>query len=291
MPLNVIELIDASYAAFSKGQKRIADFVKNNYSEAAYMTAARLGAVTNVSEPTVVRFACTLGYDGYPEFQRDLNNYAKTRLTAVQRIEVAKKLVGDEEDVISRILSSDAESVRKTAGMVSRADFGSAVDALMTARTIYVVGVRSAYALACFLDCYLSMIFPNVRLINDRTASGVFEQLFAAGPEDTMVAISFPRYSQSTVKAAAFAHKRGARVIALTDGVQSPLVQYSNFNLFSKSDIMSYYDSLVGPLSVIDALLAELSLRKKDEVDKTLHDIEEIFRENDIYEKTDDEEI
>lgn len=287
MAQNIIELIEHKRSTMSKGQKRIADFVKEHYNEAVFMTAARLGTVVDVSEPTVVRFACGLGFDGYPEFQKELNEYAKTRLTAPERIEVAKKLIGGEGDIITRILTLDAESVRKTRGALSREDFEMSVRALLAARNIYIVGARSAYALACFLDCNLSVIFPSVRLVNDRTASGVFEQLFAANSQDVVIGISFPRYSQSTVKALRFARERGATVIAMTDSDQSPLYEYSTYNLYSKSDIMSYYDSLVAPLSVINALLAEISLRRKDEVDKTLRDIEEIYAANDVYEKTD----
>lgn len=287
MAQNIIELIEQKRSTMSKGQKRIADFVKEHYNEAVFMTAARLGTVVDVSEPTVVRFACGLGFDGYPEFQKELNEYAKTRLTAPERIEVAKKLIGGEGDIITRILTLDAESVRKTRNALSREDFEMSVRALLAARNIYIVGARSAYALACFLDCNLSVIFPSVRLVNDRTASGVFEQLFAANSQDVVIGISFPRYSQSTVKALRFARERGATVIAMTDSDQSPLYEYSTYNLYSKSDIMSYYDSLVAPLSVINALLAEISLRRKDEVDKTLRDIEEIYAANDVYEKTD----
>ena len=286
MTQNIIELIEQKRSGMSKGQKRIADFVKEHYNEAVFMTAARLGTVVNVSEPTVVRFACGLSFEGYPEFQRELNEYAKTRLTAPERIEVAQKLIGGEGDIITRILTLDAESVRKTRNALSREDFEMSVQALLGARNIYIVGARSAYALACFLDCNLSVIFPSVRLINDRTASGVFEQLFAANEQDVVIGISFPRYSQSTVKALRFARQRGATVIAMTDSDQSPLYEYSSYNLYAKSDIMSFYDSLVAPLSVMNALLTEISLRKKDEVDKTLRDIEEIYESNDIYETT-----
>lgn len=289
MHKSVIDLINENKAQFSKGHRRIAEYVETHLEQAAYLTAARLGAEVGVSEPTVVRFACSLGYEGYPEFQRDLNDYAKTRLTAPQRIGVAQKLMGDNNsDVLTRILTLDAESVKRTLRTISREDFDGAVEALINARNIYIIGARSAYALACFLDCNLSVIFPSVRLVNDRTASGVFEQLFAAGPGDVVIGISFPRYTQTTVKALRFASRRGAEVIAMTDSEQSPLVPYSNYKLYSQNDIISYYDSLVAPLSVINALLAALSLRKKDEVDKILEGIEEIYAENDIYEKAQD---
>ena len=185
--------------------------------------------------------------------------------------------------MLSRVMTLDAESVRQTLRGIDPQQFAHVVDAILKARTIYIIGARSAYALASFLDCNLSIIFPSVRLVNDRTASGVFEQLFAVGPEDVVFGISFPRYAQSTAKALSFAHRRGATVISLTDADHSPLVPFSTYALYARSDIISYYDSLVAPLSVINAILAEISLRRKDEVAKVLEGVEEIYRENEIY--------
>lgn len=284
MANNVMEIIEQKKGGFSKGQRRIASFIEQHFDEAAFMTAARLGSMTGVSEPTVVRFACSLGYEGYPEFIKDLNEYAKARLTSVQRAGVSSKLIG-EDDVVSRIMSIDAECVKKSIGLISRDDFNGAVDALLAAGTVYILGVRSASALAGFLNCYLSLIFKNVRLINALSASEMFEQLQKLDEGDAIVGISFPRYSQRTVKALRFASSRGAKVISITDSEQSPLVRYSDFRLLARCEIMSYVDSLVAPMSVINALLVALSIRKRDELDKTLSALEEIWDEYDVYEK------
>lgn len=284
---NIIEIIDSKWRSLSKSHKTVAEYIETNYYDAAYMTAQRLADQTGVSEPTIVRFATKLGYEGYPELQKDLNEYAKTRITAPQRIDVARRLINesDQEDMISHIIASDIDSLRKTMKMVSREDFNATVDALINARNIYIVGARSAYSLASFLDCNLSAAFPSVRLINDRTASGVFEQLFAVNFSDVVIGISFPRYTLTTVRAMRFANRRGATVVAMTDGDQSPLVKFATYKLYCHSDIVSYYDSLVSPLSVINALLAAISLRRKDDITETLQTIEEIYAENEIYEK------
>ena len=284
MRKSAIDVIKEKYPKLSKSHRRLADYCMAHYDQAAYLTASRLGSAVGVSEPTVVRFASRLGYDGYPELQRELCEYAKTRLTSIQRINVSTHLASDgESEMLSRVMTLDAESVRQTLRGIDPQQFAHVVDAILKARTIYIIGARSAYALASFLDCNLSIIFPSVRLVNDRTASGVFEQLVAVGPEDVVFGISFPRYAQSTAKALSFAHRRGATVISLTDADHSPLVPFSTYALYARSDIISYYDSLVAPLSVINAILAEISLRRKDEVAKVLEGVEEIYRENEIY--------
>ena len=284
MPANIMERIEQKKAGFSKGQRRISSYITEHYDEAAFMTAARLGVVTGVSEPTVVRFACTLGYEGYPEFIRDLNEYAKARLTAVQRVGVSSKLIG-EDDVITRIMTTDAECVKKSIGSISRADFSASVEALLAADTIYLIGVRSASGLAQFMNCYLTILFKHVKLINALSSSEMFEQMHAIGPSDAIVGVSFPRYSQRTVKALRFAKSRGAKVIGITDSEQSPLVEFCDCKLLARCEILSYVDSLVAPLSVINALLVELSIRKKNELDATLTDLENTFDEYDVYEK------
>lgn len=281
---SVMERIEAKRSSFSKGHRRIAAYITEHYDEAAFMTAARLGSITGVSEPTVVRFATALGYDGYPEFIKELGEYTKARMTAVQRVGVSSKLIG-EDDVLSRIMSMDAECVKKSIGIVSRTDFNASVDAIANAENIYLLGVRSASTLASFMNCYLSMIYKHVMLINTLSASEMFEQLHKIDKNDVIVGISFPRYSQRTVKALKYARARGAKVIAITDSEQAPIVRYSDFKLLAKCEIMSYVDSLVAPLSVINALLVALSMREKDELDRTLTELEHIWDEYDVYEK------
>jgi DNA-binding MurR/RpiR family transcriptional regulator len=248
------------------------------------MNAAMLGSVADVSESTVVRFAMALGYKGYPEFLRDLNSLVKAKLTAIQRVGVTKMLIG-EEDIVSRVLTLDADCVRKSTNVVDRADFDAAVTAIVNAGCIYIIGIRSSSALATFLNCYLSMMFKNVKLITSTSASEMFEQIRAIDETDIMIGISFPRYSQRTVKALDYAKRRGAKVLAITDSERSPLVPLSDCKLLAKCEIMSFVDSLVSPLSVINALLLAVGMQKQDDLREALVELEGIWEEYDVYDK------
>ena len=269
---------------FSKGQKSIAHYVLEHYDEAAYMNAAILGSVANVSESTVVRFAMILGYKGYPEFLRDLNELVKAKLTAIQRVGVAKLVIG-EDDVVKRVLTLDAGCVQKSINIVDRADFDAAVQSIVSAEYIYILGIRSSSALATFLNCYLSMMFKNVKLISSTSTSEMFEEIRAIGNGDIMIGISFPRYSQRTVKALDYAKKRGAKVLSITDSTRSPLVPLSDYKLLAKCEVMSFVDSLVSPLSVINALLLAVGMERKEELQTALVELEEIWEEYDVYDK------
>lgn len=284
MKRDILKVIRDRMPEFSKGQKSIAHFILGHYDEAAYMNAAMLGSVANVSESTVVRFAMMLGYKGYPEFLRDLNDLVKSKLTAIQRVGVSKMLIGG-EDIVGRVLAVDADCVRKSADIVDRADFEAAVGAIVGAKYIYILGIRSSSALAAFLNFYLSMIFKNARLITSTSASEMFEQIRAIDRDDIMIGISFPRYSQRTVKALDYAKKRGAKVLSITDSMISPLISLSDYKLLAKCEIMSFVDSLVSPLSVINALLLAVGMRKQEEFGQALVELEEIWEEYDVYEK------
>jgi len=284
MDRDILSAIKDSLPDFSKGQKRIAHYILEHYDEAAFMNAAVLGSVAHVSESTVVRFAMQLGYKGYPEFLRDLSALVKSKLTSIQRVGVAKMLIG-EEDMVERVLTLDADCVKKSIRVVDRADFKAAVEAIVNAENIYILGIRSAFALAVFLNCYLSMIFKNVKLISSTSASEMFEQIRAIGREDIMIGLSFPRYSQRTVKALDYARKRGARVLSITDSEHSPLVEFSDYKLLAKCEIMSFVDSLVSPLSVINALLLAVGMAKQDELQEAFAELEEIWDEYDVYDK------
>lgn len=284
MERDLLKVIKDRMPEFSKGQKSIANFILEHYDEAAYMNAAMLGTVANVSESTVVRFAMMLGYKGYPEFLRDLNDLVKSKLTAIQRVGVSKMLIG-EEDIVNRVLTVDADCVRKSANIVDRDDFEAAVDAIVNAQYIYILGIRSSSALATFLNFYLSMMFKNVKLISSTSASEMFEQIRAIDDGDIMIGISFPRYSQRTVKALDYAKKRGAKVLSITDSMLSPLVPLSDYKLLAKCEIMSFVDSLVSPLSVINALLLAVGMRKQEELGSALAELEEIWEEYDVYDK------
>ncbi|WP_077534711.1 MurR/RpiR family transcriptional regulator [Massiliimalia massiliensis] len=270
--------------SLSKGQKRIATYILNHYDKAAFMTASKLGTIVGVSESTVVRFAFELGYDGYPKLQRQLQEMIRNRLTAVQRIEVASEQLGSEE-ILDKVLNLDIEKIRRTLEETSRDDFNGAVQSIVRARSIYIIGARSAATLASFIAFYFHLIFENVRLVQTTSASEMFEQILRIGEEDIIIGISFPRYSKKTVKALNYAHSRNARVIAITDSISSPLVKESDYFLQARSDMASFVDSLVAPLSLINALIMAVGLQKQEELKHTFDKLEEIWDEYDVYEK------
>lgn len=270
---------------FSKGQKRIAQFILEHYDKAAFMTASRLGATVGVSESTVVRFATELKFDGYPHLQRTLQEMIRNKLTAVQRIEVSNNRLGEEQNVLRTVLHTDMDMIRLTLDELDTNVFQNAVDALLKARRIYILGVRSASALASFVGFYFNLLFDNVLLVHTNSVSEIFEQLLRIHEEDVLLGISFPRYSKWTVSAMKYAKDRGAQVIALTDSTLSPLAQEADHVLLAQSDMASFVDSLVAPLSVINALIIAVGLRQKAEIEQTFNQLECIWEEYDVYEK------
>ena len=281
---DILTLIQENMPTFSKGQKKIANFILESYDKAAFMTASRLGKRVGVSESTVVRFAAELGYDGYPDMQRSLQKMIRNRLTSVQRIEVANDRLED-HDLLSTVLQSDMEKIRLTLEEVDREGFDRAVDAIVSARKIYIIGVRSSAAIASFLSFYLNLIFEDVCLVTANTASDIFESLLRVGEGDVVVGISFHRYSSRTVQAMRFARSRGATTVAITDSEASPLAANSTYTLKARSDMASFVDSLVAPLSMVNALLVAVSRRKNDDLARTFRTLEEIWDEYGVYEK------
>ena len=281
---DILTLIQENMPTFSKGQKKIANFILESYDKAAFMTASRLGKRVGVSESTVVRFAAELGYDGSPDMQRSLQKMIRNRLTSVQRIEVANDRLED-HDLLSTVLQSDMEKIRLTLEEVDREGFDRAVDAIVSARKIYIIGVRSSAAIASFLSFYLNLIFEDVCLVTATTASDIFESLLRVGEGDVVVGISFPRYSSRTVQAMRFARSRGATTVAITDSEASPLAANSTYTLKARSDMASFVDSLVAPLSMVNALLVAVSRRKNDDLARTFRTLEEIWDEYGVYEK------
>ena len=284
MSRDILTVIQDSMHTFSKGQRKIANFILESYDKAAFMTASRLGQKVGVSESTVVRFAFELGYDGYPDMQRSLQKMIRNRLTTVQRIEVTNDRLGD-QDLLSMVLQSDIEKIRQTLEELDRDSFYSAVDAIVSARKIYIIGVRSSASIASFLHFYFNLIFDNVVLVSANTASETFESLLRVGEGDAVIGISFPRYSSRTVQALSFARDRGATTIAITDSETSPLVPISRYTLMARSDMASFVDSLVAPLSLVNALLVAVSQRKNEDLSNTFHTLEEIWDEYGVYEK------
>ena len=281
---DILTMIQESMAGFSKGQRRIAAYILESYDKAAFLTASKLGKKVNVSESTVVRFAAELGFDGYPDMQRSLQKMIRNRLTSVQRIEVTNDRIGD-QDLVSMVLQSDVDKIRMTLEELDRSSFDGAVDAIVGARKIYLIGVRSAAALTTFLHFYLNLIFDNVVLVTANTGSELFESLLRVGEEDVVLGISFPRYSSRTVQAMSFARDRGATTIAITDSEASPLAAASKYTLTARSDMASFVDSLVAPLSLVKALLVAVSRKKNDDLATTFRTLEDIWEEYGVYEK------
>lgn len=284
MNRDILSLIQENMATFSKGQKRIANYILESYDKAAFMTASKLGKTASVSESTVVRFASELGYDGYPSMQKSLQKMIRNRLTSVQRIEVSYDRIGD-KDLLTNVLQSDIEKIRLTIAEVDRQSFDRAVEAIVGAHRIYLIGVRSAASLATFLHFYFNLIFDNVVMVAANTASEVFENLIHVGPGDVVIGVSFPRYSSRTVQAMKFAKDRGAATISITDSEASPLAPISTYTLKARGDMASFVDSLVAPLSLCNALLVAVSRKRNQELSDTFRALEQIWDEYGVYEK------
>lgn len=280
--------IGVFYSGLSKGHKRIADFIKNNYEKASFMTAAKLGKTVGVSESTVVRFASHVGFDGYPELQKHLQELVKSHLTSVQRMEVAANRMGG-DDIINDAFAADAEMLKRTREGVSREDFFGSVAAINKAHKIYVLGSRSSASLASFAAFYLNYLCDNVVLIDTSSTSEMFEQMFRISEQDVCIAISFPRYSNQTINALSFAKSRGATIISITDGEMSPIAQYATYLLVAESSMVSFVDSLVAPLSLINALIAACAKENDGHVCDNLGELEKIWDKYHVY-RTDKEE-
>ena len=274
--------IEEKYRDLSKGQKRVAEYVLDNYDKAVFLTAARLGEVVGVSESTVVRFATQLGYKGYPEFQKALEELVRNRLNSIQRMKVTYGRISQSQ-ILETVLQSDIEKIKQTLNGIDHLAFNQAIDTILNARKIYVLGIRSCAPLAAFMSFYLNLLCDNVIAVNTNSSSEIFEQLIRIGEDDVIIGISFPRYSQRTLTALEFASKRKAKIITLTDSVHSPINIYSSCNLIARSDMASIVDSLVAPLSVVNALIVALCMKKQEEVIGTLETLEQIWGEYQVY--------
>ena len=282
MVSNLLVRIDLSRKTFSKGQRKIAAYIEEHYDTAAFMTAARLGEVVGVSESTVVRFATQIGYDGYPYLQKAMQEMIRDKLNSIQRIEVTTGRIGD-NDVVESVLNQDIDKIKRTIEEISREDFKKTVDAIINAENIYVFGVKSASHIAGFFAYYLDLIFGNVHVLDSTSKTTTYEKLFRISDKDVMIGISFPRYSNMAVDAMNFAHERGAQVVAITDSMISPLVTNADEVLLARSDIASVVDTLVAPLSLINALLVAIVIERKDEIIRTFSALEEVWKEQNVY--------
>ena len=279
----LINRINEKYSSMSKGQKLLSTYITDNYDKAVFLTAEKLGKVVGVSESTVVRFATHLGYRGYPEFQKALEELVRNKLNSIQRMEVTYGRISQSK-ILDTVLQSDAEKIKSTLEQIDQNAFESALDIILNAKHIYIVGIRSCAPLASFMSFYFNLMFDNVHLLHTSSSSELFEQMVRISEEDVIIGISFPRYSMRTLKAMEFANNRNAKVITLTDSVHSPMNLYSSCNLIAKSDMASIVDSLVAPLSVINALIVALCMRKQSEVAETLEALEDIWNEYQVYE-------
>lgn len=281
---DILTKIETMMPEFSKGQKAIGRYMLEHYDKAAYLTASKLGAVVRVSESTVVRFAIELGFDGYPELQKSLQELIRTKLTSVQRMEITNDRIGDGE-VLSKILAGDIDKIRTTLDRIDQRAFDAAVDAIIGAKHIYISGMRSASLLSGFLGYYFNLMFPDVRTVQATSSSEMFEQLFRIEEGDVFIGISFPRYSKRIIDAIDFAKSKGAVTVALTDSETSPLAAGADHLLIARSDMASFVDSYVAPLSVINALIVAVSKKKQQDVSETFEKLEAIWDEYDVYAK------
>ena len=279
---DIITRMNEKFMKMSKGHKAVASYISDHYEQAVFMTAAKLGETVGVSESTVVRFASGLGYDGYPEFQKELESWVKNKLNTVQKIGT-KYGKSTQSEILSSVLNADIEKIQDTLVSLDAVAFEAAVDIILEAETVYLVGVRSCEPLADFLHFYLNMIRGNIVLVKTTSVTEMFEQMIRIGDKDAIVGISFPRYSMRTLKAMEFANDRNAKVITVTDSIHSPMNLYSSCNLLARSDMVSIVDSLVAPLSLINALVVALCLKAPDEVKENLETLEEVWNNYQVY--------
>jgi DNA-binding MurR/RpiR family transcriptional regulator len=282
--MNIFERIKNGYAKMSKGQRKIADFITENYAKAAFLTASRLGEITGMSESTVVRFATELDYEGYPEMIGAIRDYTGAKLTTVERISVMSDRVSA-DDAFEKILSMDIDRLKKTLETGDKTVFNRAVETLCNADNIYVIGARSAAVLARYAAFYFNMMFDSVKLVHTTSTSEMFEQILGIGKNDVMIGMSFPRYSKHTVTAMKFAKDSGAKVIGLTDSTAAPIAEYSDNILIAKSNLTSFADSLVAPMSVLNALIVAVGIRKQDYVAANYKRMEEIYEKYEVFEQ------
>ncbi len=288
MNIQLIARIHDKMSEFSKGQRRIAKYIEEHYDKVAFMTASKLGATVGVSESTVVRFATEIGYSGYPELQRAMQEMIRSRLTSVQRLEITAQNL-ESSQLLSAVLNQDIDIIRRTMEETSHEEFYRAVDAIVDAQKVYILGARSSHALATFMSYYFNLIFDNVQLVNSASEAEIFEQMVNVGENDAVIGISFPRYSRKVVKALHFASDRKARVIAITDSPLSPLAETAQYVLRARSDMASFVDSLVAPLSLINAFIVTIAIKKKETVGENLRRLEEIWDQYSVYEKVEED--
>lgn len=284
MPKDISTKLRDYFQSYSKGQKKIAKAILEEYDKCAYMTASKLGRYVGVSESTVVRFAYHLGFDGYSEFQKAVQELVKSKLTPNQRIEITKQRIGH-GDILENVMDSDIAKIRGTFDKLDRSSFFNSCDAILGAKRIFIMGSRSTEPLAMVLKYNLSLIFDNVILVEPKSTAEVFEQMFSINSDDVFIAFSFPRYSSKSINAVRFAKQNKAKVIVCTDSVNSPLAEHATFVLTAQSDMASFMDSLVAPISIINAIIVEITSRREAKIRDRFDRLEKIWDEYNVYAK------
>ena len=284
MATDISQRIEKHYHKFSKGQKKIASAILNEYDKTAFMTAAKLGKQVGVSESTVVRFATAIGYDSYSEMQTAVEELVRIKSTPNQRIEITKQQLGG-KDVIENVMEADIHKIRYTLEKLDRDAFSNAVSSILNAKNVYIMGARSAEPVAKILYYNLSLIFDNIRFVTPTNTAEVFEQMFSISKGDVLIGFSFPRYSSRMVNAVKFAKSKNATVIGFTDSRSSPIAEFADYLLTARSDMASYMDSLVAPISIINSIIVEITRRREREITKRFETLEEIWDEYNVYTK------
>ena len=284
---DIPNIIAEKYPSMSKGHRSIANYITENYNKAAFMTAAKLAEAVGISESTVVRFSYELGCDGYPKLQKALQDLARSRLTSVQRIELVEENWNN-TDILKKVVGTDIDNLRHALENISQEEFEKAAQIIANAKNIYIMGALASSSLASFMAYYFNHIFGNVKNINSGSVGDSFEQLLRIGPDDVLIGITFPRYAQRTVKAAKYAYECGAHIVSITDSPASPMVKYSDAALFARSNMASFVDSLVAPLSIITALIVAVGLLHEDDISETFYKLERIWEEYNVYQQEDE---
>lgn len=282
--IDLIDVIKKNYDHFSKGQKLIAEYIISSYDKAAFMTASKIGELVGVSESTVVRFANTLGYDGYPSLQSELQELTKNKLTTVQRLSMSEDDYSDKYIGIKKILKTDMDNIKDTADDIDCEVFEKVVDSILDAKRVYILGLRSSNTLAAYLGFYLGLILDDVTVVSIGI-SDIFEQLIRVKKGDLVIGISYPRYSRRTLDALTYVKEQECKIIGITDSHASPLVDMADHTLYARSNMVSFVDSLVAPMSLINALIVSIGMKLKNEATESFEELEHIWEEYNIYDR------
>lgn len=280
---DLISLINSNYYKFSKGQKQIAQFIIDHYDKAAFMTAAKIGETVDVSESTVVRFASTIGYAGFPELQKALQVLIKNKLTTVQRISLDSDIVNDKDKLHKRIIKNEMNTMRNLYETLDTKDLDKATDIIMGAKKVYILGLRTSSTLSNYLGFYLDVILDNVKVLNNSGVNSLYEEIIRIKETDVLIVISYPRYSKTTIEATKFVKEHNAKIVAITDTEASPVYHMADVSLLAKSNIVSFIDSLVAPLCMINNLITNISLQEKDDIVEYYNKLEQLWDNHSIY--------